>query len=69
MSRSKRCRFCANPVMRLDYKEPKILQMFVTDKGKIVPRRMSGICAKHQRFLNTEVRRARILALLPFAAS
>lgn len=69
MSRSKKCRFCANSMMKLDYKEPKILQMFVTERGRIVPRRMSGICAKHQRFLNTEVKRARMLALLPFALS
>jgi small subunit ribosomal protein S18 len=50
----------------MDYKEPDVLRAFLTERGKIVPRRISGNCAKHQRKLTTEIKRARNIALLPF---
>jgi small subunit ribosomal protein S18 len=64
--RSKVCRFCADSSLRMDYKEPNILRAFITERGKIVPRRISGNCAKHQRQLTTAIKRARNIALLPF---
>jgi len=64
--RTKVCRFCADPSIRMDYKEPDILRNFITERGKIVPRRISGNCAKHQRQLTTEIKKARNIALLPF---
>jgi small subunit ribosomal protein S18 len=64
--RTKVCRFCADSSLKLDYKEPNILRMFITERGKIVPRRISGNCAKHQRQLTTSIKRARNIAMLPF---
>ncbi len=64
--RSKVCRFCADPSIRMDYKEPNILMAFITERGKIIPRRISGNCAKHQRQLTACIKRARNIALLPF---
>ncbi len=64
--RTKVCRFCADSSMTIDYKRPDILKMFITERGKIVPRRISGACAKHQRRLTTAIKRARNIALLPF---
>lgn len=64
--RKKVCKFCADPKFPLDYKEPKILFPFVSDRGKIVPRRVTGNCAYHQRRVQEAVKRARVLALLPF---
>jgi len=64
--RTKVCRFCADSSLRMDYKEPEILRNFITERGKIVPRRISGNCAKHQRQLTTAIKRARNIALLPF---
>jgi small subunit ribosomal protein S18 len=66
-SRRKMCRFCADEAISLDYKNPILLRSFVTDRGKLIPRRITGNCAKHQRGLATEVRRARMLAMLPIA--
>ena len=67
MRRRKRrvCRFCSGE-MRLDYKDPGTLRHFITERGKIMPRRLSGTCAKHQRALAQAIKRARIMALLPF---
>ncbi len=65
--RAKVCRFCADSSLRIDYKEPDILRGFITDRGKIIPRRISGNCAKHQRQLTTAIKRARNIALLPFS--
>jgi small subunit ribosomal protein S18 len=65
-SRTKICRFCADSSLVMDYKEPDILKGFLTERGKIVPRRISGNCAKHQRKLTVAIKRARDLALLPF---
>jgi small subunit ribosomal protein S18 len=64
----KYCKLCAEKVPYLDYKDEKRLARFVTDRGKIVPRRVSGTCAMHQRQLTSAIRRARILAMLPFTA-
>ncbi|AEH45547.1 ribosomal protein S18 [Thermodesulfatator indicus DSM 15286] len=66
--RKKICRFCADPNLKIDYKEPEILKAFITERGKIIPRRQTGTCAKHQRQLTTAIKRARIMALLPFIA-
>lgn len=64
--RRKVCRFCVDNELRIDYKDPKMLRYFVTERGKIVPRRISGNCAKHQRELTLAVKRARQVALLPY---
>ena len=66
--RRKVCRFCADKTLVIDYKDPQVLKHFITDRGKIVPRRISGNCAKHQRQLTRAIKRARILALMPFTA-
>jgi small subunit ribosomal protein S18 len=62
------CRFCADK-LEIDYKNISMLRAFMTDKGKILSGRVTGTCAKHQRQLGTAVKRARMLALLPFAVS
>ena len=64
--RNKSCFFCANKDKEIDYKDIRTLQRFVTDRGKIVPRRITGNCAKHQRALTREIKRARAIALLPY---
>lgn len=66
--RAKICNFCADKVKHVDYKDPDLLRRYLTDRGKIRPRRQTGTCAKHQRSLRTAVIRARHLALLPFTA-
>ncbi len=63
--KKKVCRFCTQDI-KADYKYPDLLQRFVTDRGKILPRRITGTCAKHQRDLSREIKRARVLAYLPF---
>ena len=65
--RRKVCRFCADQSLLIDYKDPKTLKYFITERGKIIPRRISGNCAKHQREIAREIKRARNIALLPFA--
>lgn len=62
------CRFCEEKEIYVDYKDEKLLQRFVTEQGKLIPRRTSGTCARHQRMLTTAIKRARHLALLPFVA-
>jgi small subunit ribosomal protein S18 len=62
----KACPFCIEKVASIDYKDTLRLRKFVSERGKILPRRISGSCARHQRFLTTAVKRARIIALLPF---
>jgi len=64
--RKKVCRFCHDKDLPLDYKRSDILERFITDRGKILPRRVTGTCAKHQRQVAREIKRARIIALLPF---
>ena len=60
------CRFCTDSELVLDYKDVKTLKNFVTERGKIVPRRIYGTCAKHQRQFTEAIKRARQLALLPY---
>ncbi len=62
----KRCRFCQDADLIIDYKDSKMLSHFVTERGKIIPRRISGNCAKHQRQVMVQIKRARHIALLPF---
>ena len=62
------CMFCVDKVEAIDYKDTAKLRRYVSERGKIVPRRISGNCAKHQRQLTTAIKRARIIALLPFVA-
>ncbi len=64
--RRKYCRFCADSSLPIDYKNPKPLRSFLTERGKIIPRRISGTCAKHQRAITREIKRARTIALLPY---
>ncbi len=64
--RRKVCHFCANHIDHVDYKDIDLLSRFVSEKGKILPRRVTGTCAKHQRTLTAAIKRARIMALLPF---
>lgn len=66
--RRKTCRFCENQVKRIDYRDDRILKKYVSDRGKIIPRRVTGVCAKHQRWLSTAIKRARVMALLPFTS-
>src|SRR5688572_24662277 len=63
-ARRKVCRFCAETTTLIDYKNPQLLWSFITDRGKMVSRRISGSCAKHQRAISVAVRRAWMLALL-----
>ncbi len=63
------CSFCVDKVKTIDYKTPEKLRNYISDRGKIVPRRRTGTCAKHQRILATAIKRARHLALLPYVAA
>jgi small subunit ribosomal protein S18 len=63
------CLFCRDKIEYIDYKDAAKLRPYITDRGKIAPRRKSGTCARHQRALTTAIKRARHLALLPFVAS
>jgi small subunit ribosomal protein S18 len=66
--RRKVCKFCADKIDDINYKDVKLLSGFVPERGKVLPRRISGTCAKHQRALRVAIVRARQLALLPYAA-
>jgi small subunit ribosomal protein S18 len=66
--RKKVCRFCAEKNAKVDFKDQATLKYFVTERGKIIPRRISGNCAKHQREVATAIKRARGLAMLPYNA-
>lgn len=66
--KKKVCMFCVDKVDNIDYKDTAKLRRYVSERGKIVPRRISGNCAKHQRQLTVAIKRARIIALLPFVA-
>jgi len=68
MRRKKICRFCDNKIDYIDYKDDRMMRRFVNDRGKILPRRITGNCAIHQRELTTSVKRARIMAILAFAS-
>ena len=67
--RRRGCTFCSDETLKIDYKDPQALRYFVTERGKIVPRRISGTCAKHQREVQLAVKRARSIALLPFTSN
>ena len=60
------CSFCQDKVEAIDYKDTARLRKFMTEKGKIIPRRTTGVCAKHQRELTNAIKRARVMALLPY---
>ncbi len=64
--RRKVCMFCVDKVQHIDYKDVARLRRFTNERGKILPRRMSGTCAKHQRQLSIAIKRARMIALLPY---
>jgi len=65
--RRKFCRFCSEKVEYIDYKNTKVLRSYITERGKILPRRMTGTCARHQRELTESIKRARSIALLAFS--
>lgn len=67
--RRKICRFCADSSLEINYKDSKSLKYFTTERGKIIPRRISGTCAKHQRSLTVAIKRARTIALLPYVGT
>ena len=64
--RKKVCFFCANHIDYIDYKDVELLKRYISEKGKILPRRVTGTCAKYQRLLTVAIKRARIMGLLPF---
>jgi len=66
--RKKVCRFCVDKVDDINYKDSKLLGSFVSEKGKITPRRISGVCTPHQKRLSEAIKQARNIALLPFAS-
>ncbi len=68
-SRKKVCRFCADKELVIDYKDPKVLRNFVSERGKIIPRRIVGTCATHQRQLCSAIKKARQIALLPYSGT
>lgn len=65
-SRPKVCRFCKDDITDIDYKDVRKLTRYLSDRGKIVPRRVTGACLKHQRKVSTALKRARMIALLPY---
>lgn len=67
--RRKVCRFCADRNLNVDFKDAGMLKLFITERGKIIPRRISGTCARHQRELSVAIKRARVIALIPFTVS
>jgi len=68
-SRKKVCRFCVDKELTIDYKDQKTLRNFVTERGKIIPRRILGTCATHQRQLCSAIKKARQIALLPYSGN
>lgn len=66
MSRRKVCKFCENQIRRVDYKDVRTLRRFITDQGKIIPRRVTGVCSRHQRQLTQAIKRARNIALIHY---
>ena len=65
---TKVCRFCEHKEMRIDYKDERTLKRYTNERGKIIPRRVSGACARHQRAITRAIKRARHLAILPYVA-
>ena len=68
MRRKKVCQFCADKTETIDYQDVETLRKYVTERGKILPKRITGTCAMHQREVTTAIKRARIVALLPYVA-
>jgi small subunit ribosomal protein S18 len=68
-TRRRACKFCTDENLVIDYKNAGLLKYFITDRGKLVPRRLTGNCAKHQRAIARAVSRARMIALMPFAVT
>jgi small subunit ribosomal protein S18 len=66
--KKKVCAFCQDHSADIDYKDIAKIKRYITEKGKILPRRMSGVCSKHQRLLSNAIKRARVMALLPYKA-
>jgi small subunit ribosomal protein S18 len=66
--RKKVCKFCTEKIDAISYRDVRLLQGFVAERGKIVPRRLTGVCTRHQRRLSTAIKQSRNIALLPFAA-
>ncbi|MBO8159646.1 30S ribosomal protein S18 [Thermosyntropha sp.] len=66
--KKKQCSFCADKIDVIDYKDVPRLRRYITERGKILPRRINGNCARHQRQLTRAIKRARVMALLPFTA-
>jgi small subunit ribosomal protein S18 len=66
--RRKVCKFCEEKIDTIDYKDAKLVGQFISERGKILPRRLTGTCAPHQRLLTVAIKRARSIALLPFSA-
>ncbi|MEW5993324.1 MAG: 30S ribosomal protein S18 [Candidatus Zixiibacteriota bacterium] len=66
MRRKKFCFFCENKIKYIDYKDERLLRRFVNERGKMIPRRITGNCARHQRATTRAVKRARIMAFMPF---
>ncbi len=69
LGRKRVCRYCADKALVIDYKDPQALKYFVSERGKVVPRRISGNCALHQRKVTLSIKRARQIALLPFTVT
>jgi small subunit ribosomal protein S18 len=67
--RRKVCRFCVDAKLLIDYKDVTTLRQFITERGKIIPRRISGNCARHQRSLTRAIKQSRLLALMPYVPS
>src|ERR1700682_306384 len=67
--RKKLCRFCVEKIDDINYKDTRLLSAFISERGKITPRRISGVCAPHQRRLSESIKQARNIALLPFATT
>ena len=69
IGRKRVCRYCADKALLIDYKDPQALKYFISERGKVVPRRISGNCARHQRKVTLAIKRARQIALLPFTVT
>lgn len=69
LGRKRPCRFCTDKRLRLDYKDAKQVSLFINERGKIMARKYTGACAKHQRDITTAVKRARLLAIVPFTST
>lgn len=66
--RRKICRFCEHQVKRIDYRDDRILKRYISERGKIIPGRVTGVCAKHQRWLARAIKRSRSMGFLPYSS-